>query len=169
MTGWQRPPPVRAVGSDGPPALVGQPVSFRSVVDAPDELGQRAEGRIRRVDNGLGDHGCDPPGQPGVADRLLQPVAEQTLCLGHERVERIGRGQHGIALALDRQHPDLRAVAVHDEQFAAVRQSRQTRRRLADVAELNRCVCGLTPTQQRVATETDDDPGHPDSLAGRMW
>ncbi len=48
---------------------------------------------------------------------LGQPVADHALGLGAEGIEWIGPGQCRVVLALDRQEPDLGAVAVAKEQL----------------------------------------------------
>ena len=81
---------------------------------------------------------------------VLQPVSEQALCLGDECVERVSRSEGRIVLAFEREHSDLWSDAVNDDQFAAVGDIRQSECRLANVFELDACVCCLSTSQQRV-------------------
>ena len=109
--------PVVAIGLDRP-ALVGcQGLGGGLVVDRSNELGRVAEGRVVGVHL---DHGQDGgqrhlEGQH-IAQLLLQQVADHALRLGAQDVQWIGLDVR-IGRRLQRQQPDLRAVAVRHDQL----------------------------------------------------
>ena len=114
---WHHPAPVLPVLLEHPAFLGRDGVRLLFVVDGPDELGGVGERRIRRVDLHHGQHGGERllEGQE-IAQFLLDHVADHALGLGAEDVERVcfhllvgGR--------LEGQQPDLRPVAVRDDQL----------------------------------------------------
>ena len=92
-----------------------------------------------------------------VLHRLQQPVADHPLGLGAEHVERVRRGQVRVGGALQRQHADLGAVAVGDDQLVLGGQRGQRVDRAATLRLLHVGVRLLAALQQRVAAERDDD------------
>ena len=110
-----------AVGLDGPALVGGEGLRLGLVVDRPDELRRVAEGRVVGVDL---DHRQDRRERQlerqQVAELLLDEVADHPLRLGAEHVEGIGLDVL-VGLALERQQPDLRAVAVGDDQLVLAR------------------------------------------------
>jgi hypothetical protein len=92
-------------------------------VERADRLGRLVEGRVVLVDDDLGDERGDllvdgPPPQL-VDDRPLQHEAHAALGHGVADVERIGRDLVGRLLHLDEEVPDLRPVAVDDDELVA--------------------------------------------------
>ena len=90
-----------------------------------DELGRVAERRVGGVDDGLGHQGDDRRGQAGVG----QPAAASSRSYpgSRRRGHRAGRARLSVvsARALQREHADLRPVAVHEDQLVLGRDLRR--------------------------------------------
>ena len=123
-------------GLIGPALLGGQLVGLGLVVDRADELGRVLERGIVRVDL---DHRQErrerPLDRQQVAQLLLDHVADHPLGLGAEDVERV-RLDGRVRGALEGQQPDLRAVAVGDDELVA--RPRSARAATAAVADVRR-------------------------------
>ncbi len=114
-----------------PSGLTAQPFSaasrlgFVALVDRPDELGRVAERRVIGVDL---DHGQDARERTverqKVAQLLLDHVADHPFGLSTEDVERIGLDLL-VRRGLEGEQPDLRTVAVRDDQLVPVGDRRQ--------------------------------------------
>ena len=106
-----------AIHRDRPAALLSRGPSPRwPSYDGPDGLGRPLESRIERVDNGLRDERRDRTPPSDVPELAFEEVADHALGLGAEHVERIG-AHVAERLALEREQPDLRTVAVRDHQL----------------------------------------------------
>ena len=108
-----------------------------------------------------------PPRQ-GVAERLEEEVADHALGLGSHDVEWIGTWQIGIEGALVDQEAHLGAVAVCDDQIVVVGHLREGRDGHGDVVLLDPGQGGLTPFEQCVATDGNDD-AHLSRRGWRPW
>ena len=91
-----------------------------------------------------------------VAELLLDHVADHALGLGAQHVERIGLVGL-VGGALQRQQPDLRAVAVGDHELVLPGDRRERLGRDADIRALDLGGHRLAALQQGVAAERDDD------------
>ena len=111
------------------------------------------EGRIVRIDL---DHRQDGRERllegEEVAELLLDHVADHPVGLRAQHVEREHAGLL-VGRALQRQHPDLRAVAVGDHELMLQPQRCQGLGRQADVPALIRGGHLLAPPQQGVAAQ----------------
>ena len=146
-----------------PSCLKTQPFSAASrsasafVVDRADELGRDSEAGIVAVDLDHGEQGREGHlEREQVAELLLDHVADHALRLGAEHVERIGLVGL-VGGALQREQPDLRAVAVGDHELMLGGERRQRLRGDADVRALHLGGHRLAAPQQRVPAERDDD------------
>ena len=92
----------------------------------------------------------------GVVELHLDDVADLAFGLGAQHVERI-RVDAGVRVAHQREEPDLRAVAVRDDEPVPARDGREQSRRLARGVTLGVRLQALAATQQGVAAERDDD------------
>ena len=146
-----------------PSALTVQPLSAASasasalLVDRADELRGIVEGRIVGVDL---DHRQDrrqaEPQRQEVAELLLDEVADHPLRLGAEDVERV-RLDLGVGSRLERQEPDLGAVAVRDDELVIAGDAGEALSRDADVGPLGVCRHRFAALEQRVAPEGHHD------------
>ena len=147
-----------AVGRDRPALLPDELLRLGLGVDRADGLGRVAECRVFRVD-------LDHRQQRGqglferqqVAKFLFDDVTDHRLGLGAEHVERIRR-HRVIRGVLQGQQPDLRAVAVGDDDLVARRHCRDTLGGHPDVGPLILRGHRLPTLQQCVAAQGDDDP-----------
>jgi hypothetical protein len=121
------------VGRDTPAVLFGELVRLLLGVAGSDELGRVGERGIGRIDHRLSDQTEDRFAHPRVAQRLDQPIVDHALGLRDQIIQRIRAGQGGVRCALQREHADLRAVAVADQQVMVERQGRQSLRGRAHV------------------------------------
>lgn len=141
-----------------PSSFAGHPISSLAGVQRPDRLGRGLECRIVRIDLGHGEDGGDVVfrGQD-VAQFLLHEIADHPNRLGPQHVER--RELVGVVGgALQRQQPDLGAVAVGDDQLVSPRGRGKGTAGTSDVGPLGLDGHGFAAPQQRVATECDHDP-----------
>src|SRR6202042_450896 len=86
-----------------------------------------------------------------------EPVADHSLGLRAEHIERVGMSQGRVVGALQRQQADLRAVAVGDDQFVLAGQRRERGNRFEDVLFLDLGFRQLPPFQRGVPAEGDHD------------
>ena len=93
-----------------------------------------------------------------VLERLDQPVPDHALGLGTQHVERVGAGQRRVAGALQRQQPDLRAIAVRDDHLVVVQQRLERGGGAGHVRLLDVAVGPLAALQQRIAAQGRDYP-----------
>ena len=91
-----------------------------------------------------------------VAELLLDDVADHPLRLRTEDVEGVGVDRL-VRRSLERKQADLRSVAVGDHELMLERDGRKCLARGARVLTLVLGGESLAPTQQRVASECDDD------------
>jgi hypothetical protein len=84
-------------------------------------------------------------------------VSDHALRLRAEDGERVGAGQQRVALALEGEHADLRAVAVADDQLVPPGQRGEGLRGRPDVLQLDSSVGFVAVLEQRVAAEGDDN------------
>ncbi len=130
---------------------------MRLVVDGADELGRIGESRVVRVDL---DHREDrrkrPLDRQQVADLLLDEVADHALGLGAEDVKRIGLNVP-VRGTLEREQPDLRTVAMGNDELVLAGDPRERGRRNPDIGPLMPGGHRLAPLQEGVAAERDDD------------
>jgi hypothetical protein len=125
------------VGRDTPAVLFGELVRLLLGVAGSDELGRVGERGIGRIDHRLSDQTEDRFAHPRVAQRLDQPIVDHALGLRDQIIQRIRTGQGGIRSAFQREHADLRPVAVTDHQVVLVRDRCQGSRGRANVNELD--------------------------------
>ncbi len=117
-----------------------------------------------RIDPHLRQERGEEPVPHGIAELLLQDVADHAGAFGVEHVERERRLRRRGRLEGEQAH--LRPVAVGDHQRMAGRdQFGEHRCRAADVGALVVCRHRLTPLQEGIAAERDDDP----HLRLRWW
>ena len=151
---------VLAVRLDGPAPLGRQALGGGPVVDGPDGLAGVLERRV--VDVHL-DHRQER--RQGllegheVAQLLLHEVADHALRLGTQDVQRVRRDLR-VGGALEGQQPDLRPVAVGDDQLVLDGEGCQLRAGDPHVLALVLAAHGLAAAKQRIAAEGDDD-SHP--------
>ena len=126
-------------------------------VDGPDQFGRAGERRVGRADQGLADQAGDLAAGQRVLQRPDEPVADHSLGLRAEHIERVGMGQGRVAGALQRQQADLRAVAVGDDQFVLAGQRGERGNRFEDVLFLDLGFRRLPPFQQGVPAEGGHD------------
>ena len=88
---------------------------------------------------------------------LLQPVADEALGLGDEVAERVRPAQGRVRCTLQREQPDLRSVAVHEDDLVRRRELGERPGDVCDLVDLGRRVRTLATREQRVAAERDDD------------
>jgi hypothetical protein len=136
--------------------LLSQLLCVLLVVDAADELGRCSERWVGAVDDGLGDEADDRLGHTGVAQGLGEPVADHSLRLSDEHIERVGAADRWVVLAFDSEHSDLWPVAVTDDQFVLVGERCESLGRSPDVLDLDGRVSLLASLQQCVAAERHD-------------
>ena len=96
------------------------------------------------------------PARKLVAEALLEHVADHPLALGAEDVERV-RGNLPVGLALQRQEPDLRPVAMGDDDIGAARDLGDGPHGDGDIPPLRLRIGGLAPPQEGVAAKRDHD------------
>ena len=89
-----------------------------------------------------------------VPERQLEQVADHPLALCVEQVERVG-GDLAVGGRLEREQPDLGAVAVGEDERALGGELRERAGRGLDAGPLPLGVGGLAATQERVASERD--------------
>jgi hypothetical protein len=119
-----------------------------------------AEGGIVGVDDDLRQQGRDRAAGEGVAQLLLEQVADHPLALGSEHVERVG-GDLGVGERLEGEQPHLRAVPVRDHELVLPPERRQRLHRTHDVAALDVGLQRLPAPEQGVPAERRDDAhGH---------
>ena len=144
------------VGRDRPPAFGGEPLGRVAVVDRADRLRRPREGRVVTVDDHLGEQGGDRPAAEGVEQLLVEQVADHSLRLGPQHVERVRR-DGVVSIALQGEQPDLRAVAVGHDHLVVPSEVGDRLDGRRDVAALRGGVGRLVAPQQCVASECDDD------------
>ena len=94
--------------------------------------------------------------------RLGQEIADLALRLGHKDVERRRRNGVPGGFCLDRQEADLRSVAMGQDEFMAHPVQLGQGLRCSDqVGALDRHRALLAASDERVATQRDDDAAHP--------
>ena len=147
-----------------PSGLKAQPLSAaRAVglgrgVDRADGLGRVAERGVVLVDLDHGQQGGDPLVRwEQVAELLLDQVADHALGLRAEDVQRVGVDLL-VRRSLEREQTDLRAVAVRDDQLVVGRQRGERPACGSHVHTLVLCGQRLTPAEEGVAAQRDDDP-----------
>ena len=89
---------------------------------------------------------------------LHQPVTDHPLRLRAEHIERERARQGRILSAFQRQHADLGAIPVRDDDLVRSQQRSQGCRRSIHVGLLDARIGLLATLQQRVAAERGDDP-----------
>ena len=94
-----------------------------------------------------------------VAQLLFDDVADHALGLRAQHVERI-RVDGVVGRGLQRQQPDLRPVAVRDDELVAGGDRRDPFGRRPDVGPLVLRRHRFAAPQQRIAAEGDDDLRH---------
>ena len=108
---------------------------------------------------GVDEHARDDRDRVLVIDRVveleLDDVADLALALGIEHVERI-RVAAAVRVLLEREQPDLRAVAVRDDEARALGHGAERLRGRARGAQLVGGGGRLAAPQQGVAAEGDD-------------
>ncbi len=141
------------------PALVrGQGLGLGLGVDRADGLGRVAERGVVLVDLDHGQQGSDPLVRwEQVAELLLDEVADHALGLRAEDVQRVGVDLL-VRRSLEREQTDLRAVAVRDDQLVVGRQRGKRPACGSHVHTLVLCGQRLTPAEEGVAAQRDDDP-----------
>ena len=141
---------------DQPRSVAARSASSRRV-DRADGLGGVSEGRVVGVDLHLGQDRREAlVGRQQVAQLLLQQVADHPLRLRTEHIERV-LGDIGVRRRLERQQPDLGAVAVGDDQLVLARERGERGRRDAHVPALVLDGHRLATLQQGVTTQGDHD------------
>jgi hypothetical protein len=144
-----------SVRRDRPAALAGESRRLVAVVFGADRLHRPPERGIVAVDDDLGEQGGDRAAVECVAQRQLEQVADHPFALGVEHVQRVGRRLR-VRGGLEGEQPDLRAVAVcEDEPVPGCELAQRDSGRLDPVAlpvRLGR----LAPAQQCIATERDE-------------
>ncbi len=103
------------------------------------------ERRIGRVHDALGEQGDHLAIGQDVVEALGQPVADQPLCLGTQRVERERPGEQWVGGGLHRQDTDLGTVAVRDDHLVVAGERGERFDRPDHVATL-RLGVGALPT-----------------------
>jgi calcium-translocating P-type ATPase len=137
LGGGHDPAPGGAVLADGPAVPGRQRARGLLVVDGADELGgARHRGVIGRH-HGAADQAGRPAAGHRARESLRDPVPDHALGLRAEGVERVGPRERGIRGAFDREHADLRAVAVGDDELMPVKQRRDRGDRAGDVGFLD--------------------------------
>ncbi len=97
-----------------------------------------------------------------VSQFLLDQVADHPFGLGTQDVERIRRDLV-VRGRLQREQPDLRPVAVRDDQLVLLRHGGERLAGRRHVGTLPLHGHRLAPALQRVAPQRDDDPHRPSS------
>jgi len=161
---------VQPVRPHRPAALRGEPLADLRLVHRADRLRRHGEARVGGVDDRLREQRCDAaPNGELVQERLVEEIADHPLRLGAEDVQRI-RPHVLVRLGLERQEPDLRPVAVRDDEAVRVVERRDRLRRGADVDLLVGGLRRLTAAQEGVPAECDDrERGHRSPQARRMY
>ena len=126
-------------------------------VDRPDQFGRALERRVGCADQRLADQARDLAAGQRVLQRLDEPVADHSLGLRAEHIERVGMSQGRVAGTLQRQQADLRAVSVGDDQFVLAGQRGERGNRFEDVLFLDLGFRRLPPLQQGVPAEGGHD------------
>ena len=108
-------------------------------------------------DQCLADEADDLLAWEGVLECLQKEVADHPLGLGSQHVEGVGMGEVGVAGALERQQPDLRPVAVGDDQIVVSGQRGQGLDCGQDVLLLDLGDRRLPPLEQGIAAQGDHD------------
>ena len=127
------------------------------LIDRADELLRAPEGRVRVVDDHLREQrGDGAAALEAVHELLIEQVADHPFGLGAEDVERVRLGR-GVGLALEGEQPDLRSVAVGDDDVVLGRELDDRLDGGGDVRALDLHVRGFSAAEQRVASEGDDD------------
>ena len=126
-------------------------------VDRPDQFGRALERRVGCADQRPADQARDLAAGQRVLQRLDEPVADHSLGLRAEHIERVGMSQGRVAGTLQRQQADLRAVAVGDDQFVLAGQRGERGNRFEDVLFLDLGFRRLPPLQQGVPAEGGHD------------
>ena len=127
------------------------------VVDRPDELGRMRERRVVGVHDHLREERRDRATAEDVDELLLEQIADHALALGAEHVERVRRDLR-ICLALECEQPDLRPVAVRDDDLVLGRELGERLDGGRYVVALHRSVGRLTALEQCVPSESNHDP-----------
>ncbi len=160
------PPPAIAVAGDRPAPIGGQTARPGLVVSRPDELRRVGERRIVAVDHRLGQDDRDAPAiaerPQRRQERLGEEIADLTLGLGAQHVQR--RRRHGLGgdLRLEREEADLRPVAVGHHEPAVPCGDRGQRLGGTDqVVTLDGHRAGFATAQEGVPAEGDDETTHP--------
>jgi hypothetical protein len=141
-----------AVRGDCPAAFTGQPLCLGLLVHRADRLAGRLEGGIARIDRDLRQQAGDVAPRQFVPQRGFDHIADHALGLGAQHVQRIA-GPQG-------QQPDLRAIAVGDDQRMLARNFRQSPCGGADVRDLPCGLRRLVAAQQRVPAKGCDHQHH---------
>jgi hypothetical protein len=154
-----------AVGLEHPALILGEPLGVLLRVDRPDRLRRIGEGGVVGVDLHQREKRRETLLERQlVPELLLDQVADHPLRLGSEQVERV-RVDLGVGGALQREEPDLRPVAVGDDELVVERKGRERLARDARVRALVLRRQRLAAPEQRVAAERDDDA----HLSSRSW
>jgi hypothetical protein len=155
------PPEAVAVRGEAPPALGSQLFGLLGGVDRADRLRRVVERRIVEVHLDHGEQRRERMlrGQQ-VAELLLDEVADQPLGLRAEHVEGVRVDPRRVGGRLHREHPDLRTVAVGDDELVLERDGGERLAGVADVAALDLDGHRLPAPKQRVASERHHHP-HP--------
>ena len=121
-------------------------------VHGPDRLRRIAERRVGCIhfDERQERRDADVEGQL-VAEFLLDDIADHSLGLRAEQVERVGV-DHGVCRRLEREQPDLRPVAVRDHELVLVCEGRERAACGACVHLLVLCRQRLAAAEESVAT-----------------
>ena len=118
------------------------------------------EGGVVGVDDDLGQQGRQALAVEVVAELLFEEVADHAFGLRVEDVEGVG-GHRLVGGVLQGEEPDLGAVAVGEHDLVVPGYRGNGLSRDLDVGSLYGGVHELTPPEQGVATEGDDDAHHP--------
>jgi len=97
------------------------------------------------------------PAREVVLQRLQQPVADHALRHGPEGVERVGLAQLGVVGGLEGEDAHLRSVAVGDDDLVVLGERRERLHGAVDVVALGLGVGLLSPLEQGISAEGDDD------------
>lgn len=149
--------PRLAVASDLPIALTGQLLSPGPVIDLADELRRAGERRITGAHDCLADEGGEASRRDSVSQGLCKPVADHSLGLCPEDVERIATRESLVGVAFDGEQTHLRPVAVRDNESVVSGERCERLDGPQDVVLLNLGVGTLAPLEQCVAAKSGDD------------
>ena len=144
------------LAADGP-GLAGR-------VHRSDRLRRAEERRIGRGHGDLRQHRDHRPAGQLVSQSLHEQVADHALALGAQDVERIRRDGL-VGVGLEREEPDLRPVAVRDDELVVAGEGGEGGGRLEDVAPLGLRLRRLATPQQGVAAQCDDNSRDDDPRA----